>query len=163
MLGQDAQVSMLTLSPNNTNDGTKRLLIFTDTSTNPTAGTHRIVVQNKSGTETVALYSTSGGLNIGETFKVVVNYSGTKMQAWINGEYMNSLSNMTGNNFHTITADDHFGRIDLSRDQAQNSHGISKILTFSDTMSRNDSEIITGTNYETVSQMAEALTYDYHD
>ena len=163
MLGQDSQTSLLTLSPNNTGDGTKRLLFFTDTSTDPTAGTHRIVVQNKSGTETVALYSTSGGLNIGETFKVVVNYSGTKMQAWINGEYMNSLSNMTGNNFHTITADDHFGRIDLSRDQAQNSHGISKILTFSDTMSRNDSEIITGTNYDTVSQMAEALTYDYHD
>ena len=163
MLGQDAQVSLLTLSPNNTGDGTKRLLFFTDTSTNPNAGTHRIVVQNKSGTETVALYGTSGGLNIGETFKVVVNYSGTKMQAWLNGEYMNSLSDMSGNNFHTITADDHFGRIDLSRDQTQNSHGISKILTFSDTMSRNDSEIITGTNYDTVSQMAEALTYDYHD
>ena len=85
------------------------------------------------------------------------------MQAWINGAYMNSLADQTGNNFQTITADDHFGRIDLSRAPSQASHGISKILTFSDTMSRNDSEIITGTNYDTVSQMAEALTYNYHD
>jgi len=133
-------------------DDNNRLLFF---GSGTTSSTYNFLVQHRvSGTSTNA---TSKALNIGDSFKVLARMDDTTMDVFINGELHDT---------QTITAQDHFGKMNLYRTGAaeQSGHEVSQAILFTTALSNNDSEILTGaTSYRSFNVMASALNYTAYE
>lgn len=133
-------------------DDNNRLLFF---GSGTTSSTYNFLVQHRvSGTSTNA---TSKALNIGDSFKVLARMDDTTMDVFINGELHDTK---------TITAQDHFGKMNLYRTNAadQSGHEVSQAILFTTALSNNDSEILTGaTSYRSFNVMASALNYTIYE
>lgn len=132
-------------------DDNNRLLFF---GSGTTSSTYNFLVQHRvSGTSTNA---TSKALNIGDSFKVLARMDDTTMDVFINGELHDT---------QTITAQDHFGKINLYRTGAaeQSGHAVKQAILFDSVLSTNDSEIITGTSYTNFAAMASELSYTEYE
>ena len=131
-------------------DDNNRLLFF---GSGTTSSTYNFLVQHRvSGTSTNA---TSKALNIGDSFKVLARMDDTTMDVFINGELHDT---------QTITAQDHFGKMNLYRTGAanQSGHEVSQAILFTTALSNNDSEILTGaTSYSSFAAMATSTPLNY--
>jgi len=131
-------------------DDNNRLLFF---GSGTTSSTYNFLVQHRvSGTSTNA---TSKALNIGDSFKVLARMDDTTMDVFINGELHDT---------QTITAQDHFGKMNLYRTGAanQSGHEVSQAILFTTALSNNDSEILTGaTSYSSFADMATSTALNY--
>ena len=133
-------------------DDNNRLLFF---GSGTTSSAYNFLVQHRvGGTSTNA---TSKTLNIGDSFKVLARMDDTTMDVFINGELHDTK---------TITAQDHFGKMNLYRTGAanQSGHEVSQAILFTTALSNNDSEILTGaTSYRSFNVMASALNYTIYE
>ena len=133
-------------------DDNNRLLIYGSANG---SSTYNLIVQHRvSGTST---NSAAKALNIGDSFKVLARMDDTTMDVFINGELHDT---------QTITAQDHFGKMNLYRTGAadQSGHEASQAILFTTALSNNDSEILTGaTSYRSFNVMASALNYTIYE
>ena len=143
------QISMLRLRIGT--DTNNRLLIHGSAAG---ATTFPLVVQHKeSGT---SVNATGGTININESFKVLARIDGTTMDVFVNGSLTDTKP---------ITATDIYDKIALYRTPAidQSGHAVKQAILFDSVLSTNDSEIITGTNYDTFGGMASTLSYTQYE
>jgi len=133
-------------------DDNNRFLIY---GAGNTSSAYNLTVQHRvSGTST---NSATKALNIGDSFKVLARMDDTTMDVFINGELHDTK---------TITAQDHFGKMNLYRTGAalQSGHEVSQAILFTTALSNNDSEILTGaTSYRSFNVMASALNYTIYE
>jgi len=131
-------------------DDNNRLLFF---GSGTTSSAYNFLVQHRvGGTST---NSTSKTLNIGDSFKVLARMDDTTMDVFINGELYDTK---------TITAQDHFGKMNLYRTGAaeQSGHEVSQAMLFTTALSNNDAEIITGApSYNSFATMAASTALNY--
>lgn len=105
----------------------------------------------------VSVTSSSKTINIEETFKIMVVMNETTMDMYIDGELHESK---------TITAQDHFEKMNLIRTGAtnQSGHECYQVILFDDLVSVSDAEVLTGaTHYDSFVDMSKTLSYTKYE
>lgn len=142
------QVSFFLLRTNDDN----RFLIYGSAAGGTTFPLH---VQHRVNNTNVTTASKT--IDIEETFKVMAVMNDTTMDVYIDGELHDSK---------TITAQDHFGKMNLIRTTAtnQSGHECYQVILFDDLVSVSDAEVLTGaTHYDSFVDMSETLSYTKYE
>jgi len=147
------------LFPDGDDDGTDRILLYSRLTTESTFSlvAQQRVSQSAKQRETTTRFpvngnNTQGSMHIGDNFRSLQHFDGTKQRFFVNGEQIQDAQ--------TITAVRYFDDIALAKTNESLGHRVRDFRVYPKPLTINDAEVLTGlTEYASFANMANGFNY----